>query len=388
MSQVAVLDIGESQVTYAVASLRPRFRIDAMASAPNHGYRKGQISDVRKVAEAVHAAVTEANTTVGDSVVVTLGGWPLKSQIGKGIKVLVPKSRTVTHQDVLDVVNSSKSGVGGPGREVIQVIPRSFGIDQRLGITKPVGEVGTRLEVESVLVSADSASLEQLESAVASAAKLSVQQFLAAPLAAGIGVLTSDEIRAGVAVVDIGAGTTDVAIFEGGSVLAMRSIPISSRHITADVATLLKTADHEAERLKTEYGSALARLVPENYSVEVQQLGNPVRRPMQQRVLAEIIQARCREIAKQVKRTLATEGGTTRVRSLVLTGNGARLKGFADCFTEELDGLPTRVATPEEGTAVALGAARYVLQCADELSTASGGQSWKDRVRTLFMPRK
>jgi cell division protein FtsA len=197
----------------------------------------------------------------------------------------------------------------------------------------------------------------------------------------------------GSAVVDIGGGTTDVAIFINGSIAYSASIPLGGLSVTNDLSTLLKTSPEEAEKLKLSSGHANAEMIDEKESIEVQQLGQPVGRPMQRRVLCEIIESRMREIAGLVGKELEKSPfGTALPGGIALTGGGAALPGCDQLFEETLKRYRFRVAepkvsskfNPQPGLATAVGLASFTIQCFDEFSPAEGVLPWKERVKSLF----
>jgi cell division protein FtsA len=251
---------------------------------------------------------------------------------------------------------------------------------------------GGKLEAVTYLVTGQTSAIQNIERAVSMMGR-KVDQMVLQPLAAGIGILSQEEMDLGVVVVDIGGGVTNVGIFTKGSIGFSASVPVGSNYVTSDLSNLLKTTPEEAERLKTMHGSALFKIVPEKDSVDVMQVGQPVPRPMQRRVLCEIIESRMREIADMTRQQVEKSGLMGMLPAgIVLTGGGSLMPGTEMLFEETMKHMRVRTAEPipvanvpkQPGLAVAVGLAKFTLQYYDELSPASGQDSWKDKVRSLF----
>jgi cell division protein FtsA len=282
-----------------------------------------------------------------------------------------------------------------PDREQIQALPREFKIDGQRGIRKPIGMNGSKLEVVTYIVTGQTTHIQNIEKAIAMAGKR-VEQMVVQPLASGLGVLTDEEMELGTAVVDIGGGTTDVAVFTGGSIAFGATVPVAGVLVTSDLSKLLKTTMEEAERLKLESGNAVPKLVPDEDSVNVMQLGHTQYRSLQRRVLVEIIESRMRELAMMVKQQIEKSGMTGMLPGgIVLTGGGSLLPGTEKLFSDILKNSRVRVAAPningphastlnQAEMATVAGLARFAVQFADdELAPAESG-NWKDRIRTFW----
>ena len=394
---VFTLDLGSTKATCVAATMGDRgLVIEAIKSIPCKGVRKGVLTDISEATRAIDAAVRAVSQETGEeiqSLVVAVSGTHLEGMNAQGLKPIIPRGRHITFQDVLEVINHSRAVVLPPDREQIQALPREFRVDGTRDVRKPIGMSGGKLEVVTYIVTGSMSAVQNLDRAVTMANR-KVDQMVLAPLAAGIGVLTQEEMDLGAVVVDIGGGTTDIAVFSNGSLAHSACLPVASGHVSTDISKLLKTSPEEAERLKVDSGCALARLVPEADSVSVMQLGQLQSRPLQRRVLAEIAESRMREIATMVKQQIEKSGLYAMLPGgVVLTGGGAQIEGAEKLFEEVLKHLRVRRGQPdlpvkfvrETGAAVSVGMARFALQCYDELSPAAGPPAaWKDRVRTLF----
>ncbi len=397
-SPVTVLDVGHSKVTALAAANEAdgRMRILGIGIADCSAIAKGKVVDPDGLAVAIESAVKKLNHAAkieAKSLIVGVGGPQIEGTTAQGFIPIIPRSRSITREDVLQVINHSRQLMVPPGKEQIQVIPREFRIDGQGEIREPVGLSGSRLEVLSYLVFGDAAHVQALEKAVVAGGR-SVDQMVLRPLSAALGTMTPEEVRSGAAMIDLGAGGTEIAVMQGGSISHTAAIPVGSSLITSDIMQLLKVDWDEAERLKVEHGGALASLCNEHETVQVLQSGQTQPRPMQRKVLCEIIESRTREIASLVRRELERSGSLARIPGgLVLTGGGAKLPAMDRVFEGAFPHVKVRSVEPNlqgivesrPGLAAAVGMARYALQVGeDELTPASGIGNWKDRISRLI----
>ncbi|RYG44300.1 cell division protein FtsA [bacterium] len=397
---VVALDLGGTRAVCLAADMggKEGFQVTAYADSPGKGFRRGVLNDLEEASRMADAALRRLETDLGhsvESVLIAVSGGTVEGVTNRGMKMIVPKGRTVTHQDVLEVINHSRSLVLPPDREQFQAVPRTFRVDTQSDIERPVGMTASRLEVDTFIVSAQTSILQNLERSITRSGRR-VEQMVLGSLAAGIGVLSDEDIQLGAAVVDIGGGTTDIAIFIEGSVVQTASVPVGGDLVTSDLSKLLKTSPDEAERLKIQHAQAWAAGVEETETVDVLQLGHTIARPMQRRVLCEIVEARMRELAVMARQQIERSGWLGMLPGgLVLTGGSAQAGGIHRLFEEIIPNTRVRVAQPNlgptfgevPGAAVALGIARYALQCDEELATAEESHPWRDRVRTLLRRR-
>lgn len=395
---VAVLDLGSTK-TVCLAAARADdgdVQVKAVGIAESRGVTKGVVTDLEEAARSLDSAVRRAQGEFAgtfDELVVSVSGAHIEGTNSQGLVMIYPNSRSITREDVLQVINHSRQHVLPPDRALIQSIPREFRIDGQRGIQKPIGMSGGKLEAVTYLVSGLATQIQNTEKAVESTGR-KVEQLVLGPLASGLGVLTAEEIQLGAAVVDIGGGKTDVGIFENGSIAGSATLPIGASHVTSDISKLLKTSPEEAERLKREYGAALGKLAGEKESVDVLQLGQTHARPLQRKVLCEIAESRTREIATMVWQQIERAGKTGLLPGgVVITGGGSALQGTDRVFAEILKHTRVRVAEPHPsaskedayGLATALGLARFAIQCfEDELAPAGGDGGIRERIRTLW----
>jgi cell division protein FtsA len=394
---VTVLDIGSSKVVALAASLGAdgKVKLKGVAIADHRGIKKGTITDSAAIAQAIDGALrrlAQSTKEEAQGLVVGIGGPQVEATVAQGFVQIIPKGRAITREDVLQVINHSRQLMVPPGKEQIQVVPREFRIDGQGGIQEPVGLSGSRLEVAAIVVLGDAFEVQSLEKAV-NAAGQKVEQLAYKPLGSALGVMTAKEIEGGTAVIDLGSGSTDVAVLQHGALAFAVSLPVGSGHITSDLQQLLKVSPEEAERLKVEHGAAKAEEVPEKDTVQVHQGDQPQARPMQRRVLAEIIESRAKEIVKLAKAQLDKAGLSNLSGGVVLTGGGAKLPGLESLVQDAFPHMKVRTAEPNlqglvetrPGLASAVGLARFALQVGeDELVPATGIGNWKDRISRLF----
>ncbi|HEY3781405.1 MAG TPA: cell division protein FtsA [Fimbriimonadaceae bacterium] len=397
---IAVLDLGSTKAACIAAEQNDDgFNIVAVSSVECKGVRRGVVADLEHTANAIDMAVRKIQQTVGQdipSLVVSIGGAHIEGINTQGFVPIFPKGREITRDDVLQVMNHSRQVVVPADREQIQALPREFKIDGQGGVARPIGMSGSKLEVTTYLVTGQTSHIQNIEKAVAMAGKR-VEMMVLQCLASSLGVLTPQEIELGCVVVDIGGGTTDVAVFSGGSIVHTACLPIGGQLVTSDLSKLLKTSPDEAERLKVESACALPTLVKDSETCEVLQLGQTHSRPMQRRVLCEIVESRMKELAVMVRQQIEKSGMYGVLPAgVVLTGGGSQMDGTEKLFESVLQHLRVRSGAPKLGGELAseidrpemstgIGLVKFALECSeDEFATAAGASNWKERIRTFW----
>lgn len=398
---VTVLDLGSTKAVCLAARLTAQGSLEvvAMAQAPCSGLKRGVVSDIDLAASAATEVIRKVESALGSPVgpiTLGIGGSHLEGVNAQGFVPIVPPTKPISSDDVLRVVNHSRQLMMPPDREQLQAIPREFRVNGQRGIAKPVGMAGSKLEVMTYIVTGQIPHIQNLERVLQIAGR-QVAGMVLMPLASGLGVLSEQDLEIGCVVVDIGGGTTDVAVFAGGSIAYHACIPIGGQMVTSDLSKLLKTAPEDAERLKLKHGAAVAATVPEGDGVDVLQIGQEQARPMQRRVFCEIVESRMREVAVMVRQQIERSGlfGVL-PGGVVLTGGGSQMPAAFQLFESTLQHLRVRrgvpkvegqikhsVARPELATAVGL--ARYAMDnTGDDLETVVGDSGWKQRVRSLW----
>ena len=363
---VAGLDVGSSKVCCFIA--RPgedgRPRVVGIGQQASRGVRSGAVVDLqaaeRAIASAVEAAERMAGETVEQVVVNLSGGQPMSASIPVEVAIdghPVDESdlrRALDRHRLAEVMN----GHAGPGREMVHSIPTGFAIDGSRGIRDPRGMYGERLGVAMHVVTAASGPLRNLATCV-ERCHLDVAALVVSPYAAGLAALVEDETDLGVTLVDMGGGTTTIAVFGEGQVLHTDCIPVGGSHVTNDIARGLSTSRAHAERMKTLYGHAMAAAADARESIEVPQVGEEdegVTQQVPRSLLTGIIQPRLEETFELVRSRLEASGADgVAGRRVVLTGGASQLPGLRDLAALILDkqvrlGRPVRVAGLAEAT--------------------------------------
>lgn len=401
MGLATVLDVGSTKVTCLVAEpgSGDGISVVAVGTAPCAGVKRGVVTDVDATAEAVSAAVAQVEGKLGAEIndfYVSVNGSHIEGSTVRGMVPILPRSRQITREDVLQVLRHSRQVPVASSLEVLHAMPSEFVIDGEHGVHQPIGRPGTQLEVSTYVLTGKREALEPLEHAVGLAGKR-IGQVIAGPLCSGMGVLSAQDIEFGSVCIDIGGGKTDIAVFGEGSLLFSASVPIGGGLVTSDIAYLVRTSPETAEMLKVTKGGAIAKLIPDGDSVEVMQLGQIEARPMQRKVLCEIIESRMREIANHLKESLERSGQKRFPNGIVLTGGASLLPGTVELFEgilgigavragRPVPSLPAMpISAPSAASfSAAVGLARFAFDSfEDELAPASGG-NWQAKVRSLW----
>ena len=398
---ITVLDVGSTKVACAAFRIFEDGEAEALAATTveSKGVRRGAVIDLSGTSNAIDAAIKRVHQSAGieiGAVSLAIGGTCVHGANSQGYLPIYPRARTITREDVLQVINHSRQVSPQSGHEQVQVLPREFFIDGEDGIQAPIGRTGGKLEVMTHVVTADIAYLQNIEKCVVMAGQR-LEQMALGSLAAGLAVLTPEEQTIGTAVVDIGGGCTDLAIFQGGAILHSASVPIGGILVSSDLAKLLKTSPDEGDRLKMQYGAAMASMVVGDEVVDVLQLGHTQGRPMQRRVLCEIIESRMKELGLMVREQIGKSGLYGELPGgLVITGGGSELPGTAKLFEELMPGHKVRLGRPSisrgkadsvnnPAMAASVGLALFVARSYDdELSPVAGAGDWKERIRTFW----
>jgi cell division protein FtsA len=351
---IAGLDIGTTKVCAIVGEVmdRGRVHIVGMGQRPSHGVRKGVVVDLDAASIAIQDAVAEASRLTGydiNTVIVGVTGQHIASLNSRVAIPITNADREITYADIERAHEQARVIVLPPDREIIHAIPRAYFVDGQDGIRQPVGMSATRLEVESHIVTGAVTFLQNVAKAV-HLAGLNVEATVLEPIATGEAVLTDREREMGVALADIGGGTTDVAIFSGGDVLHTGVIAVGGAHVTKDISVGLRSTVEEAERIKLRYGAArLSDVGPADSDLfDVTCLADDDPRRFSRRILVEIIHPRMEELFELVRHELEKSGYYNLLPAgLVLSGGGAQLSGARE-LCEHITGLPTRIGAPSD----------------------------------------
>jgi len=349
---VVGLDIGATKICCVVAEVKDSDTVElaGIGMTPSRGIRKGVVVNLDATVEAIKAAVEDAELTAGVNVEcasVGVAGTHMRSFNSRGVVTVSGKDKTVAREDVRRVMEAARAVSIPPEREILHVLPQEFVLDDQGGISSPVGMNGTRLETNVHIVTASTASIQNLV-ACANKAGIEVRDMVLEHLAIAESVLTQDEKDLGVALVDIGGGTTDVAIFEKGSAWHTAVLPVGGDHFTNDLAVGLRTPIPDAERLKKQHGCALSSLVEEDEGIEVPSVGGRKSRLLSRQVMAEILEPRAEEIFTLLHEEIQRAGFHKLLNAgVVLTGGGSLLPGMIE-IAEQVFDLPVRRGAPRE----------------------------------------
>jgi cell division protein FtsA len=344
------LDAGTSRVTAVVAEGLDdgTLEIVGLGVAESRGIKRGVVVNVDAAVDSIKKAIEEAELMAGveiDSVHLALSGPHIKGFNSRGVIAVAGKNREITRDDVRRAIDAAKAVALPSGREILHVLPQDFVVDEQDGIGAPVGMTGARLEVNVHIVTGSSSSTQNLISCV-NRAGVNVADTIIEQLAASESVLTQDEKELGVALVDIGGGTADLAIFERGSLWHTGVVAVGGDHFTSDIAVGLRTPLPDAEKVKRKNGCALSSMVDEDETIEVASVGGRKPRLMARRILSEILQPRAEEIFHLVWDEIRRAGYEKALNSgIVLTGGGSILEGMPE-IAEQIFDLPIRRGAP------------------------------------------
>jgi len=347
---VVGLDIGTTKTACVIAEPRENgvAHIVGLGEAPSRGLRKGVIVNLEATVQSVKAAVEEAEVMAGvdvESATVGIAGGHIRSFNSRGVIAVTGKDREVTRDDLRRVLDAAQAVSIPQDREIMHVLPQEFVLDDQGGIHSPVGMLGSRLEANVHIVTAASTSVQNLVTCV-NRAGVEVRDTVLQQLAVSEAALTEDERELGVALIDVGGGTTDLAIFERGSIWHTAVLPVGGEHFTNDLAVGLRTPIPDAERLKKQHGCALSTLVEEGGAIEVPTVGGRKPRLLSLQVLAEILQPRAEEIFALIRDEIERAGFERQLNAgVVLSGGGCLLPGMTETAEQVFD-LPVRMVTP------------------------------------------
>jgi cell division protein FtsA len=344
------LDIGTTKIGVVVAepSENDSFRILGVGNAPSEGLKKGVVVNLEAAVESVRKAIDDAELVTGldiDSAYVSIAGDHIKSINSRGVVAVGKNSVEIAQSDVERAVEAAKTVAIPSDREIIHVLPQEFTVDDQNGIKDPIGFSGVRLEVDVHIVTGSVSAAQNILKCVEKTG-IGVDELVLEPLASSYAVLTSDEMELGSVVIDVGGGTTDLAVFHEKSVKHTAVVGLGGKNVTSDLAIGLRTPLDQAERLKCHYGSALSSLVDASEMVVVPGVAGRESKEVSRSVLASIIEPRMEEIFSLVARELK-KGHLTEMLSagVIITGGAAQLEGSLE-LAEQIFDLPAKLGTP------------------------------------------
>lgn len=348
-NMVVGLDIGTSKVVAIVGQPTDDggIEIAGIGSHPSRGMKKGVVINIESTVLSIQRAVEEAELMAGcdiHSVYVGVAGSHISSMNSDGVVAI--KDREVTPSDIERVIDSARARAISEGQRVLHVLPQEFSIDTQGGIREPLGMSGVRLEARVHLVTAALNAVQNIEKCVRRCG-LEVDAIILEQLASSHAVLTEDERELGVCMVDIGGGTTDIAVFTEGAIRHTAVIPIAGDQVTNDIAMALRTPTQYAEEIKVKYACALTQLAASDEMIKVPSVGDRPARDLSRQSLAEVVEPRYEELFTLIRDELRRSGYEDMVAAgVVLTGGTSRMEGVVE-LAEEIFHMPVRIACPQ-----------------------------------------
>lgn len=346
---VVALDIGTSKVVCLIGQLTDSHAVEivALGSYPSSGLKKGVVVNIDATTDAIQKSIDQAKNSFDGklkNVYVGIAGNHIKSLNSHGIVGI--KDKEVTPFDIDRVIEAAQAVAIPSDQKVLHVLPQEFVIDDQDSIREPLGMSGVRLESHVHLVTCANNAIQNIEKCVKRCG-ITLDGFVLEQLASSYSVLSEDEKELGVCIVDIGGGTTDIAIFNSGSISFTGVIPIAGDQVTSDIAVALRTPTPQAEELKQKYGCAVAEFTTESETIEVAGVGGRAPRELSRKALAEIVEPRYVELFELVKAEIQRNGFDGKIPAgIVLTGGTSKMEGVVE-LAESIFQTSVRIGVPE-----------------------------------------
>ena len=343
------LDIGTSKVVAIVGELTPDGNIEVVGVGchQSRGLKKGVVVNIESTVQSIQRAVEEAELMAGcqiHSVYAGIAGSHIQSMNSHGIVAI--RDREVVQADLDRVIDAAQAVAIPADQRILHILPQEYIIDDQEGVKEPVGMAGVRLEAKVHLVTCAVNAAQNIEKCV-KRCELEVDDIILEQLASSYSALTEDEKELGVCLVDIGGGTTDIAIFTDGSIRHTAVIPIAGDQVTNDIAMALRTPTQNAEEIKIKYACALTQLAKADETINVPSVGDRPPRSLSRQALAEVVEPRYDELFSLVQAELRRSGFEDLIAAgVVLTGGTAKMEGVVE-LAEEIFHMPVRLAPPQ-----------------------------------------
>ena len=344
------LDIGTSKVVALVGEvgLDGTIEVLGLGSQPSRGLKKGVVVNIESTVQSIQRAVEEAELMAGceiHSVYAGIAGSHVRSLNSHGVVAI--RDREVTQADVEHVIDAAKAVAIPADQKILHVLPQEFIIDGQEGIRDPIGMSGVRLEAKVHIVTGAESAAQNIEKCIQRCG-LEVDDIVLEQLASSFAVLTEDEKELGVCLIDVGGGTTDIAVFSAGAIRHTAVIPIAGDQVTNDIAVSMRTPTQHAEDIKVRYACALSQLANPDETIEVPSVGERPARRLARQTLAEIVEPRYEELFGLVREELRRSGFEEAVAAgIVLTGGSAKMEGAIE-LAEEVFHVPVRLGIPQQ----------------------------------------
>jgi cell division protein FtsA len=393
---LTAIDVGSAKTCALVAEITDSgLRYRGHGLAESRGSRKGVIVELEKAVAAIQQAVEQAEDIAGvpiEQATVGIAGGHVRGLNSQGGISFGTRSREIGRDEIRLAVDKARAIPLPNDREILHLLPQEFILDDQYGIRDPLGMMGTRLEVRVHIVTAAASATQNVITAV-NKAGVHVDDTVFEPLACADSVLRSDERELGVCLAEIGAGSTDLIVFQDGAVAHTGVIPVGGDHFTSDLSVGLCTPVAEAEKIKRFYGNTIVTLIPEGNEVEVPSVGDRPSRMMPQRMVGEILEPRARELFELVRDNLRHAGMLeVCAGGVVLSGGGSRLSGILDvaesvlrrpirlAWPVPLPKMPSVMAEPEFATL--LGMAFYAHRA--KIARGIQDERWSSKLKAMF----
>ncbi|WP_300425732.1 cell division protein FtsA [Thalassolituus sp.] len=342
------LDIGTSKIVAIVGEVDSDGNIEVvgLGTSPSRGLKKGVVVNIESTVHSIRRAVEEAELMAGctiHSVYAGIAGSHVHSMNSNGIVAV--KDREVTQTDIERVIDAAQAVAIPQDQAILHVLPQEYVVDSQEGIKEPVGMAGVRLEAKVHLVTGSVNAIQNIERCV-QRCNLETDDIILEQLASSYAVLTDDERELGVCMVDIGGGTTDIAIFTEGAIRHTAVIPIAGDQVTNDIAMALRTPTQHAEKIKVKYACALTQLAKADEKIKVPSVGDRPPRDLSRQALAEVVEPRYDELFTLIQSELRRSGFEDLIAAgIVLTGGTSKMEGVVE-LAEEIFHMPVRLARP------------------------------------------
>lgn len=347
-NRIVALDIGTSKVVALVGELDAEgtLEIIGIGSHKSTGLRRGVVVDIESTVQSIQRAIEEAELMAGfqiHSVFAGIAGSHIRSLNSHGVVGI--RDREVQQADVDRVIEAAQAVAIPADQKVLHILPQEYIIDSQEGVREPIGMSGVRLEAKVHLVTCAVNAVQNVEKCIRRCG-LEVEDIVLEQLASSYAVLTEDEKELGVCLVDIGGGTTDIAVFTEGSIKHTAVIPIAGDQVTNDIAMALRTSTQSAEEIKVKYACALTQLTRANEMINVPSVGERNSRELSRQTLAEVVEPRYDELFTLIRAELCRSGYEGMIGAgIVLTGGTSKIEGAVE-LAEEIFHMPVRVGAP------------------------------------------
>lgn len=394
------LDIGTSKVVAIVAEATDEgeMEIIGIGAHPSRGLKKGVVVNIESTVQSIQRAIEEAELMAGcqiQTVSAGIAGSHIRSLNSHGIVAI--RESEVGAGDVARVIDAAKAVAIPADQKILHVLPQEFVIDKQEGIKEPIGMSGVRLEAKVHMVTGAVSAAQNIIKCVRRCG-LEVDDIILEQLASSYAVLTEDEKELGVCLVDIGGGTTDIAVFTDGAIQHTAVIPIAGYQVTNDIAVALRTPMQHAEEIKIKYACALRQLASADESIEVPSVGDRPPRRLARQTLAEVVEPRYEELLRLIQKELRRSGFEDLIAAgVVLTGGSSKMEGVIE-LAEEIFHMPVRLGVPQYVSglvdvvrnpiyATGVGLLLFGHQHGDDRrvdTLSGGGKSTWDRMKNWF----